>query len=83
MRMNESPTTQADPTVAALRRFVVECPDLREFERSLGRFNVFDVLKHLWAEWMTAMGVKRFEFVKTDLRSNVDQGLQNYVLGLN
>jgi hypothetical protein len=42
-----------------------------------------DVLKHFWTDWMTAMGVKRFEFVKTDLPSNVDQWLQNYVLGLN
>lgn len=43
--MTESATAQPDPTVAALRRFVVECADLRELERSLRRFNVFDVLR--------------------------------------
>lgn len=42
--MTESPTalvisgsTRDDSTVAHLRRFVVECADLRELERSLGR----------------------------------------------
>lgn len=37
-------------TINALRRFVVECADLRELERSLGRFNVFEVLKSAESE---------------------------------
>lgn len=42
-----------------------------------------DVLKRFWSDWMTAMGVKRFEFLETDLPTNRDQWLQDYVLGLN
>src|SRR5688572_3432381 len=42
--------TDSDNTVAQLRRFVVECTDLRELERLLGRFNVFDVLKSAQSE---------------------------------
>jgi len=44
-------TKAQDPeTISALRRFVVECADLRELERSIGRFNVFDVLKSAESE---------------------------------
>lgn len=45
--MSTSPEAR---TIADLRRFVVECTDLRELERSLGRFNVFDVLKSAESE---------------------------------
>lgn len=44
------PTATIDGTVAQLRRFVVECAELRELERSLSRFNVFDVLKSAQSE---------------------------------
>jgi len=37
-------------TIAHLRRFVVECAELRELERSLSRFNVFDVLRSAESE---------------------------------
>lgn len=43
----ESPTLDGDSKsqVDALRRFVVECDQLREMENILGRFNIFDVLR--------------------------------------
>lgn len=47
--MNNSVAKPAD-VASALRRFVVECADLRELERLLGRFNVFDVLKSAESE---------------------------------
>lgn len=48
-RMNDITTTMQD-TIAHLRRFVVECAELRELERSLSRFNVFDVLRSAESE---------------------------------
>ena len=44
------PTATMEGTIAQLRRFVVECAELRELERSLGRFNVFDVLRSAESE---------------------------------
>jgi len=44
------PTKTMDSTIAHLRRFVVECAELRELERSLSRFNVFDVLRSAESE---------------------------------
>lgn len=42
--------TEDRATVDALRRFVVECTELRELERSLGRFSLFDVLRSTHSE---------------------------------
>ena len=44
------PTATMQDTIAHLRRFVVECAGLRELERSLSRFNVFDVLRSAESE---------------------------------
>jgi hypothetical protein len=42
----ESPTLgDSNSQVDALRRFVVECDQLHDLERLIGRFNIFDVLK--------------------------------------
>ena len=44
------PTPTMEGTIAHLRRFVVECAELRELERPLSRFNSFDVLRSAESE---------------------------------
>lgn len=51
------PSATMEGTIAHLRRFVVECAELRELERSLGRFNVFDVLRSAVSELLHSNAV--------------------------